>query len=156
VDAAVQEVNAVSDGMRRMPADDVDRALVAAATELLVARGRPEFNSVAAVMRTGEGEQFAAMDLRSRRSPVCAEPGALAAAQATGVSEVARIVAVCHVVETGRHEVISPCGACRELLFFHVPDAEVIVDDDGALYRVCVRDLFPFAAITGLPARPGE
>jgi cytidine deaminase len=138
------------------PADELDRELLAAATDLLTRQGRPEFNSVAAVLKTGDGRRFAAMDVRSRKSPVCAEPAALAAAQAAGAWDVERIAAVCRIEQTGEYTLISPCGACRELLFFQVPDATILVSHQGEPHRVVVRDLFPFAAIGDLPARPGE
>ncbi len=138
------------------PADELDRELLAAATNLLTSQGRPEFNSVAAVMQSGDGRRFAAMDLRSRKSPVCAEPAALAAAQSAGARDVVRIAAVCRIEQTGEHSLISPCGACRELLFFQVPDATILVSYKGEPHRIVVRHLFPFAAIGDLPARPGE
>ena len=39
--------------------------------------------------------------------------------------------------------VVPPCGACREMLVDHCPDAQVIVLAPGGLTRVPVRALLP-------------
>ena len=39
--------------------------------------------------------------------------------------------------------VVSPCGACREMILDHCPDALVIVQDSGELVKWPVRRLLP-------------
>lgn len=131
------------------PIDDWDQKLIQDATNLLIQRGRSGFHSTGAAVWSGSGEQFVSLDLRSRKSAVCAEPGAFAAAHSAGIYDIERVVAICHVVENSKYQVISPCGSCRELIHYHCPEAQVIVEYQHGLYRVDVKRLFLFAEITG-------
>jgi len=77
---------------------------------------------------------------------VCAEPIALGRALLEGDGTVEAVVAVRHPKpdETDREmAVVSPCGACRELILDHWPDALVIVKDVGGLMKLPIRGLLP-------------
>ncbi len=82
---------------------------------------------------------------------VCAEPIALGRALLEGDGTVDAVVAVRHPKpeETDREmAVVSPCGACRELILDHWPDALVILKDPGGLVpgglmKVPARSLLP-------------
>jgi cytidine deaminase len=39
--------------------------------------------------------------------------------------------------------VVSPCGACREMILDHAPDATIIVNDANVLIKLPVRTLLP-------------
>jgi cytidine deaminase len=77
---------------------------------------------------------------------VCAEPVALGRALLEGDGTVEVVVAVRHPKpdETDREmAVVAPCGACRELILDHWPDALVIVKDTDGLVKFPIRALLP-------------
>lgn len=138
------------------PADSIDLELVEEAEHLLRERGRQGSHSVAAVLLTSSGKCYKSLDLRSRKSSICAEPGAIAAANTAGDYDLERIVAVFRT-KSQRMVVLSPCGACRELIAWHAPACQVIIEANQALWRVSAGDLFLFghwdASTSGNPAR---
>ncbi|MCG5433321.1 hypothetical protein LV457_13645 [Mycobacterium sp. MYCO198283] len=138
------------------PPDRIDRALLDAANALLRRRRRPGLHSVAAAVRTAGGNTYVALDVRSRKSPVCAEPCAVSAAHSAGDYDIERIAAVVLAGDDGQPAVIAPCGACRELLHFHAPRAEVLVQDGAQLARVPIAELFRYPDIPSQPYELGE
>lgn len=115
-----------------------------------IREGRREgLTSVASAVRGTSGAIYSSLDCRSRMSGVCAEPGAVAAAWAGEESGIVCVVAACHTPGLQDVVVISPCGACRERIHYHAPDARVIVMHEGSLWSVPARDLFPFANLFG-------
>jgi cytidine deaminase len=134
--------------------DATDQQLIRAASEHLLSRRRPGFHSVAAALLTGLGNIYVAIDLRSRKAPVCAEPCAVSAANSAGEYEIRRIAAVVLAGDNGGTAVISPCGACRELLHYHAPNCEVLVQESGDVWRVPIGRLYAFAAVPELPYSP--
>lgn len=142
-------------GSSILPVDEIDHEMMGEASRLLLARRRAGFHSVAAVALASSGHRYASVDLRSRKSGVCAEPGAIAAAHSAGDYDVRRIAAV--VLVDGDHGtgLISPCGACRELIHYQAPDCEILFDDAGQRFRVKAKDLFPFSSIPGQPTISG-
>ncbi len=80
------------------------------------------------------------------RMSVCAEPVALGRAILEGDGTVDTIVAVRHPKpeETDREmAVVTPCGACRELIHDHCPEARVILKNGAGLVKVPARLLLP-------------
>jgi cytidine deaminase len=103
---------------------------------------------VAAAVRGLDGRVWTGVHLGATvgRMSVCAEPIALGRALLEGDGTVDTVVAVRHPKpdETDREmAVVSPCGACRELILDHWPDALVITKDAGGLVKVPVRTLLP-------------
>ncbi len=103
---------------------------------------------VAAAVRSRDGRVWTGIHLGTTvgRLSVCAEPVALGRALLEGDGTAETIVAVRHPKpeETDREmAVVSPCGACRELLLDHCPEASVILRERGALLKVPVRLLLP-------------
>ncbi len=100
---------------------------------------------MAAAIRGRDGRIWTGVHLGATvgRMSVCAEPIAYGRALLDGDGTVESIVAVRHPKPDepdGRIEIVSPCGACRELLADHAPDAAVIMP--GGV-RMAVRDLLP-------------
>ncbi len=125
--------------------DAADLDLVQAATDTLLRYYRPFWHTVAAAIRSRDGRVWTGVHLGATvgRMSVCAEPIAFGRALLEGDGTVAGIVAVRHPKpeeEGGVIEIVSPCGACRELLMDHAPEAWVIVP--GPL-RMPVRALLP-------------
>lgn len=117
------------------------------AQALLRERRRPGLNTVVAVVSTETGRTHFGLNLVSRKSAVCAEPAAIAAAHLAGDHQVRTVAAVCFTPDLSEVTVISPCGACRELLWYHAPAARVVLRRDGQHCAVTASDLFSDAEL---------
>ena len=131
-----------------LPVTEEDHALVAAANAVLAAHYKPFWHTVAAAIRSRDGRIWTGLHLGTTvgRLAVCAEPVALGRAILQGDGTVATVVAVRHPKpeETDRElAVVSPCGACRELLADHAPDALVLLRGPDGLMKLPVRALLP-------------
>jgi cytidine deaminase len=129
-----------------LPLDDADHALIAAATEVLERHYRPFWHTVAAAVRARDGRVWTGIHLGATvgRMSVCAEPIALGRALLEGDGTAETIVAVRHPKpdETDREmAVVPPCGACRELILDHCPEALVILREGERLLKVPARRL---------------
>ena len=47
--------------------------------------------------------------------------------------------------EDGEERIITPCGACRDLLCDYAPDAHAIIKENGHLIKIPVKSLLPYA-----------
>jgi cytidine deaminase len=114
--------------------------LIEAAKRLLGQRYRRDRHEIGCALRTRSGRVFAAVnvDTRLRRMAVCAEAITIGMAAAAGDTEIEVIVAV-----NRQGRVVSPCGACREMIADYAPEARVIVPGRGAPVEVAVSDLLP-------------
>lgn len=123
-----------------MPLSDADQALLGAARDVIVLRGKDGVHEVGAALRTASGATFAAVHLEAYvgRVAVCAEAVALGMAAASGDTEVEVIVAV-----NRQGEVVSPCGMCRELVLDYAPEAAVVVPGDSGPEAVPLAGLLP-------------
>ena len=115
---------------------------------MLARHYRPFWHTVAAAVRGRDGRIWTGLHLGATvgRMSVCAAPIAVGRALLEGDGTVATIVAVRHPKpeETDREmAVVSPCGACREMIVDHCPDAAVILRDGGVLVKVPARLLLP-------------
>lgn len=130
--------------MRADGLNEEERNLVEQATKHLRSHRREALNTVCAGLVTDTGASFFGLNLVSRKSEVCAEPAAMAAAHLANEYEVSSIVAVCHTPSLEDVVVISPCGACRELIWYHAPDARVVLvtEGDSEPSAVVARELF--------------
>lgn len=131
------------------PVNQRDMELFGRACDVLRLHGRPDKNSVGAAVRTEKGI-FVGLDLKSRKTPICAEPGAISAAYISGAEELESIVAVCMRGNPENILAISPCGACRELINFHFPSCRVLFQYENSWVDVQARELFKYPVIFGL------
>ena len=111
-----------------------DQELIDAATKAIKARYRNDWQEVGAALRTREGRVVTGVNLDAYvgRGAVCAEAVAIGTAlTADGDRGIDTIVAVRHPKpgEPGEVAVVSPCGACRELIHDYDAKARVIVPD---------------------------
>lgn len=130
------------------PLDTADLALIEAARDVLRQHYRPFWHMVGAALRSRDGRIWTGVHLGATvgRLSVCAEAVALGRAILEGDGSVACAVAVRHPKpeETDRSlAVVSPCGACREMLLDFDPAAEIITGPPDALVRLPVRSLLP-------------
>ena len=109
-----------------------DRVLVDAAIAAIKQRYRNDWQEVGAALRTRSGKIFTGVNLDAYlgRMAVCAEAVALGRAFVElGADGIETIVAVRHPPPDEKDQnirVVSPCGACRELIFDYDPKARVI------------------------------
>jgi len=106
-------------------------------------------HEVASALRLADGSVHLGVHLEGscRRSSICAEGAAMAAARAAvpeGPLAVAAVVSV-QVKPAGRFRIIAPCGVCRELLADYAPDARVWLTrpDDDRIEAYAALDLLP-------------
>lgn len=126
-----------------------DLELIEAASDAIRKRYRHDWQEVGAALRTRSGKIFAGVSLDAYlgRMAICAEAVALGQAITNaGETGIDTIVAVRHPPP---HEpdrpitVVSPCGACRELIWDYDRNARVIVPGAGGPETVGIAELLP-------------
>ncbi len=126
-----------------------DRELIAAATAAIKQRYRDDWQEVGAALRTRSGKIYTGVNLDAYlgRMAVCAEAVALGRAIVDlGDAGIETIVAVRHpppYEENQEIAVVSPCGACRELIFDYDRKARIIVPNGRTPGVVPIEDLLP-------------
>ena len=128
---------------------DRDQELITAATEAIKRRYRNDWQEVGAALRTRDGRIYAGVNLDAYlgRMAVCAEAVALGQAITnSGETGIETIVAVRHPPpeeKGGAIVVVSPCGACRELIWDYDRNARVIVPGRDGSETVGISELIP-------------
>ncbi|MGB6444832.1 MAG: cytidine deaminase [Xanthobacteraceae bacterium] len=126
-----------------------DQELIAAAVAAIKERYRDDWQEVGAALRTRSGTIFTGVNLDAYlgRMAVCAEAVALGRAVVDlGDAGIDTIVAVRHPPSDEKDQtvkVVSPCGACRELIFDYDRAARVIVPNGKTPMVVPIADLLP-------------
>ena len=126
-----------------------DKELIAAASAAIKRRYRDDWQEVGAALRTRTGKIFTGVNLDAYlgRMAVCAEAVALGRAVVDlGDAGIDSIVAVRHPAPGEMNQeiaVVSPCGACRELIFDYDPNARVIVPNGKSPSIVPIAELLP-------------
>ena len=123
--------------------------LIEAASDAIRRRYRDDWQEVGAALRMRSGKIFTGVNLDANlgRMAVCAEAVALGQA-ITNAGEIGidTIVAVRHPAPTEKNQsiaVVSPCGACRELIWDYDNNARVIVPSENGPEVALIRDLLP-------------
>jgi len=127
---------------------DADRELVDVASNAIRRRYREDWQEVGAALRVRSGKIFSGVNLDAYlgRMAVCAEAVALGQAiNEAGEVGIDTIVAVRHPrpAEARKIAVVSPCGACRELIWDYDPNARVIVPGEGGPTIALIGELLP-------------
>ena len=128
---------------------EMDKKLIAAATEAINRRYRDEWQEVGAAMLTRDGRIITGVNIDAYlgRIAVCAEAIAIGRAITEhGDHGIETMVAVRHPKpgEPGKIAVVSPCGICRELIHDYDAKAKVIVPDQGQPPKVVsIGELLP-------------
>lgn len=126
-----------------------DRELIEAAREAIRRRYRFDWQEVGAAIRMRSGKVFTGVSLDAYlgRMAVCAEAVALGQAITNaGETGIDTIVAVRHPPPEQKDRaiaVVSPCGACRELIWDYDRDAHVIVPGEDGPTVALIGDLLP-------------
>jgi cytidine deaminase len=126
-----------------------DRELIETASAAIRRRYRDDWQEVGAALRLRSGKIFTGVNLDAYlgRMAVCAEAVALGQA-ITDAGEIGidTIVAVRHPSPTEKNQtiaVVSPCGACRELIWDYDHNARVIVPGENGPTVALIGDLLP-------------
>ncbi len=127
--------------MEHLEVDAIDRELIAAAADVIRSNFREDRHTVGAAVRCSSGKTYAGVNVDSCGYGPCAEPIAVGAAISAGERDILTIVAV--EGRSGQYQVLSPCGNCRQLLLDYAPRAAVILQLEGSVVKVNVRDLLP-------------
>jgi cytidine deaminase len=127
---------------------DADRKLIEAASEAIRKRYRYDWQEVGAAIRLRSGKIYTGVSLDAYlgRMAVCAEAVALGQAITQGEMGIDTIVAVRHPSPDENDRsivVVSPCGACRELIADYDRDAHVIVPGPNGPEPVKIGELLP-------------
>src|SRR3984885_8090992 len=127
---------------------EADHALIAAAHDVLARHYRPFWHMVAAAIRSHDGRVWTGLHIGTTvgRLSVCAEAIAFGRALLEGDGTIQTAVAVRHPKpeeENRELAVVAPCGACREMILDHAPDATVIIKDADILIKLPIRTLLP-------------
>ena len=128
---------------------DADSTLVEAASDAIRKRYRYDWQEVGAALRTRSGKVFTGVSLDAYlgRMAVCAEAVALGQAiTVAGEFGIETVVAVRHPPpeeKDGAITVVSPCGACRELIWDYDRNARVIVPGRNSPEAVSIGELIP-------------
>jgi cytidine deaminase len=125
-----------------------DFELIEAANAVLETHYRPFWHMVAAAIRSHDGQIWTGLHIGTTvgRLSVCAEAVALGRALLGGDGTIRTAVAVRHPKpeeENRELAVVPPCGACREMILDHAPDAMIIVKDDDLLIKLPIQMLLP-------------
>ncbi len=127
---------------------DGDHALFVAANAVFERHYRPFWHMVAAAIRSLDGRVWTGLHIGTTvgRLSVCAEAVAFGRALLDGDGTIQTAVAVRHPKpEEANRElaVVPPCGACREMILDHAPNATIIVKDANVLIKLPIRTLLP-------------
>src|SRR5712692_5938752 len=128
---------------------DRDRELIVAASEAIRRRYRYDWQEVGAALRTRDGRVYTGVNLDAYlgRMAVCAEAVALGRAVVDlGETGIETIVAVRHPTPSEKDQtiaVVSPCGACRELIWDYDRNARVIVPGEKGPVVIAISELLP-------------
>jgi cytidine deaminase len=126
-----------------------ENELVEAARDAIRRRYRDDWQEVGAALRLRSGKIFTGVNLDAYlgRMAVCAEAVALGQAiTLAGETGIDTIVAVRHPPPGEKNKtiaVVSPCGACRELIWDYDHNARVIVPGENGPTIALIGDLLP-------------
>lgn len=132
-----------------MKLSDADRELIDAASAAIRQRYRRDWQEVGAALRTRAGRLYAGVNLDAYlgRMAVCAEAVALGqCVTELGEAGIETIVAVRHPRPDEPDQtvrVVSPCGACRELIWDYDRNARVIIMNGVEPVAVPIGELLP-------------
>ena len=126
-----------------------DQELIEAARDAIRKRYRYDWQEVGAALRMRSGRIFTGVSLDAYlgRMAICAEAVALGQAITnSGETGIDTVVAVRHPPPEEKERaiaVVSPCGACRELICDYDRNARVIVPGASGPSAVLISDLLP-------------
>jgi cytidine deaminase len=98
-------------------------------------------HTVGAAIRAGSGKIYTGVNVDGIHGS-CAEFIAIGAALTAGERIFNAVIAV--YGKESPHNVLPPCGNCRQMLFDYTPDCMVILKVDGEYQKIKITDLLPY------------
>lgn len=123
-----------------------DEELIEAAEDLLRQHHEPGRHRCSAALRASSGEIYTGINLiTGGQADVHSEPIALSQAVMAGDHDIRTSVAVIYENDDASNplQVVSACGACRELYDTFAPDVEIIIPGDPEPVKASLLDLLP-------------
>ena len=129
--------------MKYVEIDQTDKDLIRAASDVIERNYRDSRHTVGAAVLCSSGKTYVGVNVDSCGYGPCAEPIAIGRAISEGERQIERIVAVGGPNEP--HNVMSPCGNCRQLLYDYAPDCWVITTHQSRVVKIKAKELIPDA-----------
>ncbi len=129
--------------MKYLEVGPQDRQLIQAAIDVIGKNFRDERHTVGAAVLCSSGKIYTGVNVEACGYGPCAEPIAIGAAISQGEKEFTTMVAVGGW--NTRYPLLPPCGNCRQLLWDYAPEAAVLLEAEGKVIKVGIRDLLPLA-----------
>jgi cytidine deaminase len=101
-------------------------------------------HTVGAAIRAGSGKIYVGINVDGIHGS-CAEYIAIGAALSAGERVFSNVVAV--YGKDSPHNVLPPCGNCRQMLFDYTPDCLVILKIEDEYRKIKISDLLPYPCI---------
>ena len=132
--------------------DQTDRDLIRAACEVIERNYTEKRHTVGAAVLCSSGKIHVGVNVDCSGYGPCAEPVAIGCAISDGERRIERIVAVGGPAEP--HNVMSPCGNCRQLILDYAKDCWVILTHENKVVKVRIKELIPNAYNSSKLERP--
>ena len=131
--------------MNLEPITDTDKELIVMARQAIIPNydGVSYNHTVGAAVRCKNGRIYTGVNVYSIHG-ACAEQVAIGAAITAGEREFEVVVAV--EGEKGER-ILPPCGNCRQMLSYYMPDCMVLIPTEGEIKKVAAKELLPFAYV---------
>jgi len=97
-------------------------------------------HQVGSAVRTRSGKIYTGLSINVQKVDICAEWVAVGKAFSEGEKDIEMVASVKRN-EDGTHEILPPCGLCRELQATYFPEAEILLPD-GKIAKS--KDLLPY------------
>ena len=115
---------------------------------VIVRHHEPFWHRVSAAIRCKDGRIYTGIHLGASvgRLAICAEPIAFGRAILEGDGTIVTTVAVRYPKPEEVDQdlaVVAPCGACRDLILDHAPDANVLLRGPDGLIKLPMRAMLP-------------
>jgi len=119
--------------------------VVSEAKEAIKKHWKKNVHHVACVVACKGGRRYLGLHLDNQAFDICAEPVAISDAFKNGESDILKLVSVYWSGVKGEEpQIIIPCPNCKQIIFEHLPNVEVIVGEEAGEFKTIVgADLNP-------------
>lgn len=139
--------------MERINLSPDDLSLIKEAEEIINQHYLEDWHHIAVACRGKSGKVYVSvnMDTYVGSMAVCAEPIAMGQAVLEGDVPFTTIVAVRKPRPSQSDQnmkVVSPCGKCREMIADYAPFSEVILNEEGELFKTPIQNILPYKYVS--------
>jgi|SRR3989344_5597350 len=97
-------------------------------------------HQVGSAVLTKSGKVYTGFSINVQKMDICSEWVAVGKAFSEGEKDIKMIASVKRN-EDGSHEILPPCGLCRELSITYYPEAEFVISENKTMKA---KDLLPY------------